>query len=222
MYPIQEQFKSDALAQLNSRVLEAGRIAGNLLEISHDIGVLNVRTGKASAEALAGAVQKMLTASNPVEFFQHAAAAMRPDMQAWTQYAEQLRGITGKIAAPVPPVPAIKAAEPLDLQGVVPPAAMEAALEEPPLPIEALMPAETEAPAAPTPVIDAPEVPQEVVDTAKSVAKSAPVLPAAAASGPETLAKAAIVPKAAVKASRVQAAQKASASAKSLGRARKG
>lgn len=222
MYPIQEQFKSGALAQLNSRVLEAGRIAGNLLEISHDIGVLNMRTGKASAEALASAVQKLLTSSNPVEFFQHAAAVMRPDMQAWSEYAEQLRGITGKMAAPVLPASVVAAAEPLDLQGVVPPAAVEAAVQEPPLPVEALMPAETEAPAAPAPVIAAPEVPQEVVDTVKSVAKSAPVLPAAAASGPETLAKAAIVPKAAVKAGRVQAAQKASASAKSLGRARKG
>src|SRR6476620_9353868 len=101
MYPLQEQFKSDALAQLNSRVLQAGKIAGNLLEISHQIGVLNVRTGKASAEALTGAVQKLLAANNPFEFLQLAATVMQPVPQVWTDYAAQLRGIAGKMVTPV-------------------------------------------------------------------------------------------------------------------------
>jgi hypothetical protein len=101
MYLLQEQFKSDALAQLNSKVQEAQVIAGSMLEVTRDIGVLNIRTTKASAEALASTAQKLLSASNPVEFFQLAVSAMRPDVQAWTTYAEQLRGIAGKISVPL-------------------------------------------------------------------------------------------------------------------------
>jgi hypothetical protein len=243
MYPLQEQFKSDALAQLNSRMVQAGRIAGNLLEISHQIGVLNVRTGKASAEALTGAVQKLLAANNPVEFLQLAATVMRPVPQVWTDYAEQLRGIAGKMVTPVTQdlaaaaaeAPAAPVAEPaaLDLQGVVPPAAMEAAVQEPPMPVEALAPAEARvdapaqpaaAAAAPSQPEAAPEVPQavqEVTEAINNVAKSAPVISAAATPDAKTLAKAAVVPKAAVKASRAQAMQKNASSGKSAGRSRK-
>jgi len=244
MYPLQEQFKGNALAQLNSRMLQAGRIAGNLLDISHQIGVLNVRTGKASAEALTGAMQKLLAANNPVEFLQLAATVMRPVPQVWTEYAEQLRGIAGKMAIPVTQdageagteAPAATAA--LDLQGVVPPAGMEAAVQEPALPIEALVPVEAEvkakaeapaqppaaAPAAsrPEPAPEAAQAVQEVTEAINNVAKSAPVIPAAAtAADPKTLAKAAVVPKAAVKASRAQAMQKSAPSVKSGSRSRK-
>lgn len=240
MYPLQEQFKGNALAQLNSRMLQAGRIAGNLLDISHQIGVLNVRTGKASAEALTGAMQKLLAANNPVEFLQLAATVMRPVPQVWTEYAEQLRGIAGKMAIPVTQdageagteAPAATAA--LDLQGVVPPAGMEAAVQEPALPIEALVPVEAEAkaeapaqPPAAAPAASRPEAApeaaqavQEVTEAINNVAKSAPVIPAAAAD-PKTLAKAAVVPKAAVKASRAQAMQKSAPSVKSGSRSRK-
>lgn len=245
MYPLQEQFKGNALAQLNSRMLQAGRIAGNLLDISHQIGVLNVRTGKASAEALTGAMQKLLAANNPVEFLQLAATVMRPVPQVWTEYAEQLRGIAGKMAIPVTQdageagteAPAATAA--LDLQGVVPPAGMEAAVQEPALPIEALVPVEAEvkakaeAPAQPpaaAPAASRPEAApeaaqavQEVTEAINNVAKSAPVIPAAAvaAADPKTLAKAAVVPKATVKASRAQAMQKSAPSVKSGSRSRK-
>jgi hypothetical protein len=242
MYPLQEQFKSDALAQLNSRMVQAGRIAGNLLEISHQIGVLNVRTGKASAEALTGAVQKLLAANNPVEFLQLAATVMRPVPQVWTDYAEQLRGIAGKMVTPVTqdlaaaateaPAAPVAATAPLDLQGVVPPAAMEAAVQEPPMPVEAMAPAEARvdapaqpaAAAAPSQPEAAPEVPQvvqEVTEAINNVAKSAPVISAAATPDAKTLAKAAVVPKSAVKASRAQAMQKNASSGKSAGRSRK-
>lgn len=104
MYSIQEQFKTDALAQMNDRVLDAQRIAGNILELSREIGVLNVRTTKASAEHLAGAMQKLLGASNPGEFMQLAASAMQPDMQLWTGYVTQLQGIAGKVNLPANPL----------------------------------------------------------------------------------------------------------------------
>ena len=133
MYSIQEQFKTEALAQLNSKVRDAQLIAGNILDMSREIGVLNVRTTKASAEMLAGAIQKMLSASNPAEFFQLAAAAMRPDMQVWTSYTEQLRGITDKVTAPV-------AASLAESEGYV--HAPDAA------PVESLAPVEEAAPAA--------------------------------------------------------------------------
>jgi len=245
MHPLQEQFKSNTLVQLNTQVLQAGRIAGNLLEISHEIGVLNVRTGKASAEALAGAVQKLLAASNPVEFLQLAATVMRPDPQLWGTYADQLRGIAGKMVAPVTENLANAAAEappaPLDLQGVVPPAAMEVVAQEPPLPVEALVPAEAEisakaeAPveakaqvqpdtATPAAAEAAPEVPKEVQKVAEAidhVAKSTPVI-SAATRDPKAMAKATVVPKAAVKPGRAQAMQKGAATGKSAGRSRKG
>lgn len=231
MYPLQEQFRSDALAQLNTRMLQAGRIAGNLLEISHDIGVLNVRTGRASAEALAGAVQKLFAANNPVEFFQLAATVMRPDPQVWTDYADQLRGIAGRMVAPVTENAAESAAEaapPVDLQGVVPPAAMEVPVQEPPLPVEAAAPAEAQ-PVMPDSTASqpdvAPEVPkavQEVAEVISNVAKSAPVISAAATPGPAAMAKTAVVPKATVKASRAQAAQKGAAPSSAASRSRKG
>jgi hypothetical protein len=248
MYPLQEQFKIDALAKLNSQVLQAGQIAGNLLEISRQIGVLNVRTSKASAEAMTGAMQKLLAASSPVEFIQLATTVMRPVPQVWTDYAEQLRNIAGKIvapatqglteavtaapAAPDTPAPA-EAPAPLDLQGVVPPATMEAAVQEPPLPVEALVPAEPEAdvPAQPSEAVAAPsqadaepalpKAVQEVTEAINNVAKSAPVISAAATPDAKTLAKAAVVPKAAVKAGRPQAMQKGAPSGKSGSRSRK-
>lgn len=243
MYPLQEQFKSDALAQLNSQVLQAGRIAGNLLEIGHQIGVLNVRTGKASAEALAGAVQKLLAANNPVEFIQLAANVMRPAPQVWTDYAEQLRGIAGKMVAPVTQdlveaatgeTPSAPSAA-LDLQGVVPPAALDAALPEPVLPVEALVPPKTEmeaeVQAQPQPAAAAPsgaeaatevlQAVQEVTEAINNVAKAAPVIPAAATPDTKTLARSTVVPKAAVKASRAQPMQKTAPSGKQAGRARK-
>jgi hypothetical protein len=104
MYSIQEQFKTDALAQMNSRVLDAQRVAGNILDLSREIGVLNVRTTKASAEHLAGAMQKLLSASNPGEFMQLAASALQPDMQLWTGYITQLHGIAGKVNLPANPL----------------------------------------------------------------------------------------------------------------------
>lgn len=146
MYPIQEQFKSDALAQLNSGMVQAQQIAGNLLEISHEIGVLNVRTSKASAEAMVSAMHKMLAAGSPMELFELAARVMRPDVQVWAGYAEQLRSIAGKMTAPAPSKAApssvslaAEAEQPSpDLQGVVPPAALATPAEEPPVLAEPL------------------------------------------------------------------------------------
>jgi hypothetical protein len=101
MYSIQEQFKSDALAQMNGRVRNAQLVADNILDLSRDIGVLNLRTTKASTEQFASAVRKLLGAGNPAEFMQIAASVMQPDMQFWTSYIEQLRSIAGKAGAPV-------------------------------------------------------------------------------------------------------------------------
>ena len=240
MYPLQEQFKSDALAQLNAHMLQAGRIAGNLLEVGHQIGVLNVRTGKASAEALTGAVQKLLAATNPVEFIQLAATVMRPVPQVWTNYAEQLRGIAGKMVGPVThdlaraatETPVALSAAP-DLQGVTPPAPMDVAVTQAVLPVEAPVPAaaEVDAEAQPRPAAAAspeaeaaselPQAMQDVTEAINNVAKAAPVISAAAVPDAKTLAKSAVVPKAAVKASRAQAMQKGAPSGKQAGRARK-
>jgi hypothetical protein len=104
MYSIQEQFKTDALAQMNGRVLDAQRIAGNILDLTREIGVLNLRTTKASAEHLAGAMQKLVSASNPSEFMQLAASALQPDMQLWSGYVTQLQGIAGKVDLPASPM----------------------------------------------------------------------------------------------------------------------
>jgi len=115
MYSIQEQFKTDALAQMNGRVLNAQAIAANFLDLSREIGMLNVRTTKTSAEQFAGAVQKLLGASNPGEFLQIAASVMRPDMQLWTGYVEQFRSIAGKAGVPLttsPTPPAVAAEAP--------------------------------------------------------------------------------------------------------------
>jgi hypothetical protein len=101
MYSIQEQFKTDALAQMNDRVRNAQLVAGNILDLSREIGVLNIRTTKASTEQFAGAVRKLLGASNPAEFMQIATSVMQPDMQLWTSYIEQLRSIADKAGAPV-------------------------------------------------------------------------------------------------------------------------
>ena len=100
MYSIQEQFKTDALAQMSGRVRDAQAIAENILELSHKIGVLNLRTTQASAGQVAGAMQKLLGAGNPGEFLQIAASLMRPDMQLWTSYVEQLKSIAGKAGLP--------------------------------------------------------------------------------------------------------------------------
>ena len=101
MYSIQEQFKTNAFAQMDGRVRDAQAIAVNLLDLSREIGMLNVRTTKTSAEQLAVAMQKLLGAGNPGEFLQIAASVMRPDMQLWTGYVEQFRSIAGKAGVPL-------------------------------------------------------------------------------------------------------------------------
>lgn len=114
MYSIQEQFKTDALAQINSRVNDAQIIAGNILDLGREIGVLNIRTTRASTESLAGAVQKLFSASNPGEFMQLAASVMQPDMQLWTSYVEQLQNIASKASLPTrtPPMSAASSQAP--------------------------------------------------------------------------------------------------------------
>jgi hypothetical protein len=145
MYSIQEQFKTDAFAQMNGRVRDAQTVAGTFLDLSREIGVLNVRTGKASAEQLAGMMQKLLGASNPGEFFQIAATVMQPDMQLWTRYVEQLGSIAGKAGAPVMAPLAWPAAP-----GVTWPKA-STSTETLPVQAEPAAPAE-EAPAVPAPM----------------------------------------------------------------------
>jgi hypothetical protein len=166
--------------------------------------------------------------------------------QVWTDYAEQLRGIAGKMVTPavtqglaeaaadIPAAPPAPSAA-LDLQGVMPPAAMEAAVQEPALPVEAIVAAEPEVEAetqaqaaaaatAPSKAEAAPEVSQavqEVTEVINNVAKAAPVISAAATPDPKTLAKSAMVPKAAGKANRAQSMQKSAPSGKSAGRSRK-
>ena len=51
MYLIQETFRTDALARLNSSMSNAQKIAENMLEMAREIGELNLRTGKAGADA---------------------------------------------------------------------------------------------------------------------------------------------------------------------------
>jgi hypothetical protein len=172
MYSIQEQFKTDALAQLNSKVRDAQQIAGNLLELSREIGVLNVRTTKASAEVLAGAVQKLMSASNPTEFFQLAATVMRPDMQAWTSYTEQLRSIAGKMAAPLAAAPAVPdvpvdAASLAAAEGYV--RASDAAPEVDAPEPELAQPAPVAVPAEPAAAAPLPVAPEPVVEKAAPV-----------------------------------------------------
>jgi hypothetical protein len=201
MYSIQEQFKTDALAQMNGRVLDAQRIAGNILDLSREIGVLNVRTTKASAEHLAGAMQKLLSASNPGEFMQLAASAMQPDMQLWTGYVTQLQGIAGKVSLPASPLlapittllaplaaavpkvtwPTAAATAPEDAVQTAP------AVEAPAVPEEAQLEAAiADVPAAPPPaaVPYAVGMEEETPDT-PDTAEASP--PAAASTPPETV-----------------------------------
>ena len=243
MYPIQEQFKSDTLAQMNSGVARAGQIVGSFLEISHEIGVLNVRTGRASAEAVTSAVQRLLAASSPVEFFKVAASVMRPDMQVWNGYTEQLRGIAGKLAsspaAAAQPLALQADAAPVDLQGVASPAGLSEPAEvvESPVPAESadLIEQTLQAPAAAlpgadesaAPVPDVPQAVQEVEEVVKNAANARPVMSAAAAAAP-SLSKSALVAKAGVaKVSKVarkpvSPARKSAPAARVSSRAKKG
>lgn len=101
MYPLQDTFRKDALARLNSRVKGAHQVAGNMLEMTREIGELNLRTTKASADALSRVARQMLEAANPVEFFTLAASAWRPDLGGLRAYAQELSAITSKLITPV-------------------------------------------------------------------------------------------------------------------------
>jgi hypothetical protein len=113
MFLIQETFKKDALARLNSSVMDAHRLADNMLEITREIGSLNLRAGKASADAISSAARKMLQAGNPGEFLAVAASAMRPDFGAVQAYAEQLGDITKRLFTVLPQPVAAQLAAPL-------------------------------------------------------------------------------------------------------------
>lgn len=105
MYSIQETFRNDALAKLNSSILNAQKFAENMLEMAREIGDLNLRTGKAGADAVSSAARKMLGATNPAEFLALAASVARPDLGVMHAYAEQLGGIASRrlVALPVFP-----------------------------------------------------------------------------------------------------------------------
>lgn len=212
MYSIQEQFRSEALALLNSKVVQTGQIVGNFLEISHEIGVLNVRTGKASAIAVTSAMQKLLAASTPVEFFQTATSVIRPDIQFWNAYAVQLRGIAVKITAfPGASIErdglpkSMEDGATMALEGV----ALPAILSDP-VPVELPVLDEpsrqtlqqTEATLirvreASAPAVDMPPVVQEVKKVIENIAKVTPVIPAGAepAAPLQALSKSAVVSK---------------------------
>jgi hypothetical protein len=102
MFLIQETFRQDALAKLNSSMLNAQKFAENMLEMAREIGDLNLRTGKAGTEAISSAARKMLDASNPAEFLAFAATVARPDFSAMHAYAEQLGGIATRRLAVLP------------------------------------------------------------------------------------------------------------------------
>lgn len=193
MYSNQEQLKTDALAQMTSRVGDAQRIAGNILDLSREIGVLNVRTTKASAEHLAGAVQKLFSAGNPGEFMQLAVSAMQPDMQLWNDYIAQLRRIAGKAGMPpamslaplstlLAPVTALAAA-PVVIwpkpENIVPETAAAAApaAETPAVP-EEVQPEAAIAPVAATPSVTAVADVAEPKDDIAEVPQAAAVTPA--------------------------------------------
>ena len=193
MYSIQEQFKTDALAQMNGRVRDAQRIAENILDLSREIGVLNLRTTRASAERVAGAMQKLLAASNPGEFMQLAASSMQPDMQLWRGYVAQLQGIAGKVNLPASPLltplttllaPILAAAPEVTWpkpEDIAPEAAATAvpAEEAPAIPEEASLEAAiAPVPAAPTPA---------AVPYAVGLEEAAPEAPQAAATPRETM-----------------------------------
>jgi hypothetical protein len=199
MYSIQEQFKTDALAQMNGRVRDAQRIAGNILDLSREIGVLNLRTTRASAEHVTGAMQKLLGASNPGEFMQLAASAMQPDMQLWTGYITQLQGIAGKANLPASPLLApittllapLAAATPhvtWPPAATAPEAAVQAApaVETPAVPEEAQLEAAiADVPAAPPPaaVPYAVGLEEETPEASQPAAAATP----AASTPPETV-----------------------------------
>lgn len=132
MYSLQETSRKDALERLNSGVKDAHQVAGNMLEITRAIGELNIRTAKASADALSRVARQMLAAANPVEFFTLAASAWRPDIGTCRDYAEQLTAITSKL---ITPVAAEQAAAPAASE--VPEEAVAAAVLEQPEPTPA-------------------------------------------------------------------------------------
>jgi hypothetical protein len=105
MYLIQETVRKDALARLNSSMADAQRIAESMLEIAREIGNLNLRTGKASADALSDTARKMIAANNPGEFLAVAASSVQPNLGAVQAYAEALGGITKRLFLSLPAFP---------------------------------------------------------------------------------------------------------------------
>jgi phasin family protein len=102
MYSFQDTFRKDALARLNSGMLDAQKIAEHMLEMAREIGNLNLRTGKAGADAFSSAARKLLDAGNPAEFLALAASVARPDFSAMHAYAEQLNGIATRHLGALP------------------------------------------------------------------------------------------------------------------------
>lgn len=135
MYLIQETFTRNALVRLNSSMLDAQKIAENMLEMAREIGNLNLRAGQAGADAFSSAARKLLEANSPVEFLSLAAIVARPDFGAVHAYVEQLGGIATKrlsvlpvFQALAPAAPALEA--PARSQAEASPEALSAALAE--------------------------------------------------------------------------------------------
>lgn len=199
MYSFQDTFRKDALARLNSGMLDAQKIAEHMLEMAREIGNLNLRTGKAGADALSSAARKLLDAGNPAEFLACAASVARPDFSAMHAYAEQLGGIATRHLGALPSLqtmrPEVPTAPDAPVSGDVPEAMESAAAALSDAPAEAVpaaAPADvalTQSPvlsaAAPALDVDAavsqpaaqPEPPKEIDELA--VAKAA--LPAESA-----------------------------------------
>jgi hypothetical protein len=196
MYLIQETFTRNALVRLNSSMLDAQKIAENMLEMAREIGNLNLRAGQAGADAFSSAARKLLEANNPVEFLSLAASVARPDFGAVHAYVEQLGGIASKRLSVLPVFQAFAPTAPtLDVPA-------PSAAEAPPEALSAAL-AEASAPAAPavpsasalveSVVLEAQTVTPVAMELADKPAEPAqPVQPDAPKPADEVLAQAAL------------------------------
>jgi phasin family protein len=93
MFPNFEQYSASGRALLDTQTTAVNALASNLLQGVERIANLNLAAAKASSEEFSSNITKLLSATNPQEFFGISAAQFQPNLEKASSYARYLSEI---------------------------------------------------------------------------------------------------------------------------------
>lgn len=93
MFPNFEQYSASGRALLDTQTTAVNALASNMLQGVERIANLNLAAAKASSEEFSANMTKLLSATNPQEFFGISAAQFQPNLEKASSYARYVSEI---------------------------------------------------------------------------------------------------------------------------------